>query len=395
MGAVVAAAVVAMVPYVTLMPVSSVNLLAAGVMGGGGYVTAQGRVAEVEPYRLFALAPEPYMTAQDAGETLNTLVHVGRAGGVANSMLDPVRTYDAGWIPAAPVPEWPTDMTPFWTDSIWAALAGGLSPQMAEYLGEVAANPAHAEFALLARVSDIDIVGTRYELPFADDMVFWSVPFPQYRGLREAANAHLGIAALRMSQGRTAEAEEAIREVISVGFILMDESPLLIGSMIGSSIVRAGGDALVQALLLDGRFGEAERLAASVDAAARAVALMDVGISADAGWQNFFENVPEVVSNPTTTRGLRWELLGILSQASPCLNLQRVVFGPDGEYLRWVDQTRAALVRHPAEDEFFDLLLRGMVARPPTALERAFAITMNQVTCTQILSEFSQAMQEM
>ena len=47
---------------------------------------------------------------------------------------------------------------------------------------------------------------------------------------------------------------------------------------------------------------------------------------------------------------------------TPCLNLHRMVFGPDEDYELFIADARDALVAHPSEEPLFELARRGWLA---------------------------------
>jgi hypothetical protein len=387
MSAVLILVFVAVVPPITLVPVSSVGAIVSSVPSGW-FSRIQRRSAEVEPYRTYRLDADQSISPAEAGEILNTLMYVGRGMLTREGMLPQVRIYEDRWFP-----EWPgEDRNPgdplFWGASLWAELAGGRSPELVTYLRQVEVHPAHVEFSRLARAQAIDILGGRYEIPFSDDMVSSSIPSPTYSGIRNAAQSHLGIAALRASEGRHEEAEEAIREVISVGFLLMEDAVSPVGYLVGGALMQAGGEALVLALTVRGRGDEADALSTRVAAARRAVAMLQS--STEPGAQARMRALMTVAANPERRRSLRWEYLQFISGITPCMNLQRVVFGPSDEYNQWVEDMRGSLVRYASDDSYFDVALRGIVAGgEPSFFVGLLAVAMGgseaQGSCAQLV----------
>lgn len=202
-------------------------------------------------------------------------------------------------------------------------------------------------------------MGGRYVVPFDEDLASWAVPIPRYTPVRQAANTHLGAAALAGAEGRWGDAERLAREVISVGFLLIDESPYLIGSMIGRVLVERGGATLERVLRGSGQTASANILAGSAESTRRAVALMTPNRRQELRGQAFLESLPSIVADSTVTRSIRWEYLGMISGLTPCLNLQRVVFGPGDDHEQWLQEVRADLVRFAADQHLFDLTVRG------------------------------------
>ena len=390
MATIVLAGVVAVLPPATLVPASSLGAVMSSV-GSFPFGRTQARLAAVEIYRPYRLEADPSVTAAEAGVILHALTYVGRAAESVDGLLPPARVYEASWYPTPPMEEWRPDVDLFWADSVWSWAARGMRPNERAYLTEAAAHPARAEFSRLAYAAAADVVAGRYVRPFGPEDVYWAIPIPRYDPLRRAANVHIGTAALRLAEGRPDEAERLVREVISVGFLLMDDSPLLIGAQLGRALAERGGLALERVLRASGRSAEADVLAATAAASQRAVSLASPGVQDRIEGQAFLENLPLIVADTAVNRSMRWEYLGILSALTPCLNLQRVVFGPGEDHEIWLADVRERLVRFPADRELFDLMVRGFgTASNPGALARLMAVSMGGMdrpgSCAQLIA---------
>lgn len=246
----------------------------------------------------------------------------------------------------------------------WSRAFGGLDTMSAgarDYFARVAAHPAHADFARLSRASSADIAGGRYD-PLGDTIGLYRLPIPRYSGIRLGAYAHIGKAIHETVQGRNADAERSLREVIGVGRLLMDDGPTVIDNLVGAVLVSHGGDALEAFYRATGRAEEAERLEWARSAATRAAERVGAGqlrrFTSGAALAAL-EASPAIVLDTTVSRGVRWERFMLVSTLTPCLNLHRTVFGPDEDYEEWLEDARASLVVHPREAEFFDLARQG------------------------------------
>jgi hypothetical protein len=69
-----------------------------------------------------------------------------------------------------------------------------------------------------------------------------------------------------------------------------------------------------------------------------------------------------MVLDTTVARGLRWEYFLGVTSLSPCLNLHRMVFGPDDDYTVFLDRAHEALVRFPSEEGLFALARDGWLS---------------------------------
>ncbi|HXV85352.1 MAG TPA: hypothetical protein VD793_01575, partial [Gemmatimonadales bacterium] len=185
---------------------------------------AQARLAAVEVLRRYGLDPDPAITEQAAGEALHVLLSVGRSEAERPAAeRPPVRVHAEPWWSAGGMGE--KFEQGEWIDSLFARRPAG-SPE-AVFLRQVAAHPGHAEFATVARARSADVIATRYQIPFDTSVTVVNLPIPRFTSIRQGARAHLARAAAELGQGRRAEAERTIREVISVGFRLLDDGPTL------------------------------------------------------------------------------------------------------------------------------------------------------------------------
>ena len=69
--------------------------------------------------------------------------------------------------------------------------------------------------------------------------------------------------------------------------------------------------------------------------------------------------MPDLVTNSEALRGLRWEYFATFNMLAPCINLHKMVFGPDEDYEEWRAEARDALVRVRGERDLFDLAESG------------------------------------
>jgi hypothetical protein len=207
--------------------------------------------------------------------------------------------------------------------------------------------------------------------------------------LREGASARIAAAAHDLANGRAADAEQKVREVVSVGLLLGDEGPTLIDNLIGNVVAETGGTALEGLYESAGRDADAERLR-ELQAAARRTA-QRIHTAPPEGTEAFVRSLPLLVMDTTTVRGLRWEFFGLTTMLTPCLNLHRMVFGPDDEYRRFLEEARASLVRWPSEAGLYELARagywRGGESRGGNIIGRLLAVSMRsgEGTCGDVM----------
>ena len=390
MVGVIVGAFLAVLPAMTFVPAASLGAVFSS-LGGWGYTRTLQRYGEAEAYRPYVLPADSTIAAAEAGELVHTITFVGMDRPVAEEVRTPERSYDTPWLPENPPEVAHPGVAPYWTDTIWVRAARGFSTEEAAFLRDAAAHPARADFARLARAPSVDVVGAFYHLPFDESETFFSLPFLQLSGLRGAAHSHLAHAAVLAADGRYDDAEEAVREVISTGFLLTDEAPLLMMNLVGLVMVHRGGVALANLFALRGEEERAEALRASARASGAAVETMTVGRDDQLSGQEFLERLPQIAANPNALPGMRWDMVHLVTVYSPCANLQRVVFGPDEDYYSWVSRVRASLVRHDSEEDFFELARRGLgPVTEPGFITRLLAVPMGglatQGSCAQVLA---------
>ncbi len=311
-------------------------------------------MAAVEAARPYRLPPDPALSTEAAGEALHALVMTGHAD--ADPLFRrPVRVYKPRTPPAGPPPFSPPVPGPDWI----RAAAAGLTPEQATYLRAFVAYPALAEFSTLARAGSIDIVGTRYVMPFPETLTQWELPIARMHTVRRAAEAMVARATLALDAGRVAAAEAALREVVSVGVVLTDDAPFTVDALVGATTAALGLASLEALYDAAGRDADAARLARLSDAVHRAAALAGGGARRRATGNTMRATAAAgaLVLDPDLPRGLRWQVASAYGVASECGSLRHRLFGESAEYREWKEQARAALVRSPAEAALFDVTL--------------------------------------
>lgn len=347
------------------------------------------RFASAEPLRSYTLAPDTTITPLAAGAMLHTLSFVGRPYRATEGVLPPNRTYPDPWFPATDTASKPSAE---WLAGIIDEMGRPLPADRREYMDSVAAHPAHAEFSRLARAGALDIAGVRWSMPLPSDITMTELSMPAMGTLHEAAYAHLARAAAQASRGRVAAADTTIREVLTIGLLMADESPTILDNLIGLVLAEMAGEALTS-LYRNTDDPDADALAWGIRSAGRSVARVRSPGVRDAAVR--LRAMPDQALDTAFLRGARWEYVGLLNTVGPCINLRRVVFGPGVEYRNWLDLAEARLVRYPGEAELFAVARGGLMGgdpdRPLSFSGRLMALTMGQAdrpgSCARVLSE--------
>jgi len=303
-------------------------------------------------------------TATTVGRALHSLEFVGAPMGAEDPHeLPPARPYTEPWFP-----------TDFYPDAfsegvgleVVLQIETGFAPEEVAAIRQAARHPAQSEFDILATADRIDMVATRWVTPFADSINVLTLPWPRFEALRTAALARVSLGVTQQLAGRPAMAEETMREVISTGFLLIEHGPTLIDNLIGVVIANIGGDALEGLYQVQGRTGDLETLRWSREAAEDAARAARTGIPED-DIHTTLRGIPDIVTNEDALRGLRWEYFATFNLLSPCINLHKMVFGPEDTYEEWLDETRETLVRVPGEAPLFDLAKADVYSGEPAS----------------------------
>jgi hypothetical protein len=344
-----------------------------------------------EVLRAYRLETDPSVTPQVAGEALQNLVFVGPTQRPETGERPPRQAYEQAWFTDPDVfPD------PFSESAARDLMARGFSSFSGEErtsLQQAAEHPAHAEFERLAHAAIADIPGTRWTIPFPAGTTVFELPWPRFAALRTAGLAQVARAAVQMSEGSPADAERSVREVISAGFLLVDEGPTLVDNLMGVALVTMGGDALEELYKKTARAEEAERIRWARESAAKSASMARVG-NTEQDIHTLLRGIPDLVEREDALRGLRWEYLATFNMLAPCINLQKTVFGPDATYDEWMERAQSALARVPGEAALFELARSGAGGvgdvRPSSGLARLVGLTLGTRTqpgsCARLLS---------
>ena len=303
------------------------------------------RIRRLEDYR----APvDTTITPLRAGQALQAISRNGPGGTIARFEREPVIT-----IPPQPRTALPPDPFPL-TEGGWMAYAfrgarRGLTLTQRDYLRAVADNSAMEEFRTLARARAMDLPAAFWDL--RDAATFMYLPIPRFSPVKAAAHANIAQAALDFADGRPADAERRLKEVVSVGFHLINDGHTLIENLIGAVVVSSARTGLVALYEATGRDRDARFLSTQNDPEPPSE-LSDIRTS---GLEETYRNVSARVLDTTTLPGLRWELLNAFLAFQPCTDMHQVIFGPDSLHLATMATARSTMVRRPSDSAFFAL----------------------------------------
>lgn len=341
---------VTLIPTVTVAITASIGPILADI-AVPSFLSVQEMAGAAETLRRYRLPSDGSATPSQAGQALQNLAFVG-GGEVEPWERPPTTTYETGWFPDPDL--FPDPYSETVARNLMARPMTSFSPDEQAALQQAASHPAHSEFHLLARAGLVDVVSGRWTLPFPDSLTFQGLPWPRFAEVRAAGMAQVAKAAVEVSTGHLDEAEETLRELISTGFLLMDQGPTLIDNLMGVVLTNIGGDALEGYLERVGRSADAEALHWAREGSRAAARKARAGIVTE-DIHSLIQGIPDLVEDGDALRGLRWEYFATFNLLAPCINVHKMVFGPDETYDEWRERARALLVRVRGEQDLFQL----------------------------------------
>jgi hypothetical protein len=315
-------------------------------------LSVQELAGRAEVLRAYRMEADASIDAGAAGSALQNIGFVGTAGSAEPWERPPTVVYEGGWFPESGA--FPDPFSESVAADLMATELAEFTPEEQAALRQAAAHPAHEAFHLLAQATLVDIVSGRWTLPFPDTLSYASLPWPRFAAFRTAGLAQVAKAAVEVADGRPAQAEITLRELISTGFLLIDQGPTLIDNLMGVVLTNLGGDALEAYYRRTGQAAQADALAAVRQGAANAVRRARAGLLQE-DVHALLQGIPALVENEDALRGARWEYFATFNMLAPCMNLNRMVFGHDESYSAWRLRARDALVRVDGERELFEL----------------------------------------
>ncbi|MFQ5703606.1 MAG: hypothetical protein ACE5HT_06235 [Gemmatimonadales bacterium] len=349
------------VPLATLTLTGAIGTVITSI-AVPNFSRSQARFAVSELLRPYSAPPDGSVTAEQAGEALLSLMWVGTEWDPTGVLHRPQRKYVERWFPVGDDTVAGSATVPRrnWALGLFGRVRD-LSGTERAYLEKVASHPAHREFEILAAASGTDIIGTRYTLPLPDTLSPFALRIPEFAGMTQAVSAHVAQAVWELLRSRPRLAERKVREVIAAGFALIDDGPTVIDGLLGVRVVKTGGDALQQLYVVTGRAKDAEALQHVLAGIERVPKRAVLAKRAGADLEHELRTIQFAVTDESTARSIRWEYLAIFATLAPCVNLQKVVFGPGESYERWLVTAEQSLVRRPSDKAMFTFLERGLL----------------------------------
>ena len=324
------------------------------------YGNTRAKVHRVQRLAAYRVPVDSSISPLRAGQALYAVARTG-AGGRPPQRFEAKPTIQ---IPPFSLPDAPP---PFGNgsrlaDAFAVAARRALTDDQRRYLSAASRNPALAEFRLAAAAPHLDIWAALYEIPPGSRMSIMDLPVLQFSGIRTAAASNIASAALDLAGGQREDAERRLREVISVGFLIMNHGRTTLESLIGASIVNVGRESLDAFFQATGRPAEARAVAASSDPSFEMLGDQE---RRRVRQDEINAALRRIVLDSTELRGLRFEMLLNYSY-SPCSDLRQMLFGPDAAHRATMDSARLALVRTSSDSLIFSFVEQPLDTRHMT-----------------------------
>lgn len=238
-------------------------------------------------------------------------------------------------------------------DSLFLAVARGLSPEEQAYLREFASDPRFPAFERLAQAPTFDELAFMHLYlggPAINEETTWlSFPVPSYTGVREVGYNKVAQAALLLSEGDSDGAERALREIVSVALLLADDGTSLMTGLIGSIVGVRGIEGL---RTLYAQTGELEKLAQIQEQ------LSDVPVDESPGNPSGEAAILQFLGDPGWLRSMKWDLLPALLFSHACGHPYGLLGGIPTEVDALVrGPIHDQMVKHRSEETYFEALI--------------------------------------
>ena len=338
--------------------VLSLPIIAVTTSGGAilqiripSFGNTEERVRETAYGRAYRLPVDPAVSPSEGGLLLARLAppRVSPGTPIAEFVHVPPDTVASPAYPAQCDAAFGGYITDGLDDAFERAHAGTMTPAQVDCLRGIDAMPGFALLAALARAPEADYWGAVLTIPLPPHVTPYTLPVPRDRVLRELAYAGALKAAWASGQGRAADAEQTLREILSVGYLLVDDGEFLLTPLVGTVVAGIALRSLEDHYRLSGMAEAARQLATRRDSAGvvtETLALQTERVSqwgsADPG--TLRDVTIATVGDSTVLPGMRWEMLGVMSEL-PCTNVRELLFGPAPDLRQAWERAEAELAR--------------------------------------------------
>jgi len=228
--------------------------------------TVENRLEEMDRLRVLRHVTDGTITPLQAGEALARITPLGATAddfrapfhGVASERLKQIV------LPALPLFATARDVlptSPLDPTKLIIAASKGVTADEAAWLERNATMALWQDADLVARAAQVDVLGGRFAQPMPSERLPWSMPIPKNADVRKLAVAGVARAAWHVTRNEWREADAALRTVVSIGFVMIDDGGSIIEALMGRAVVEIGRDGLSQLAAVRGD-AELQRLTA-------------------------------------------------------------------------------------------------------------------------------------
>jgi hypothetical protein len=242
-----------------------------------------------------------------------------------------------------------------WTVAAFAVARRGFNVEQRSFLRGLAQSPALSLFRVVARAPEADL-GAVWEVPADATVSAAELPLMRLQSLRSLASSNVAAAALDLEAGRTAVAEQRLREVISIGFLVQRGGRSTIEENYGSILVNYGRASLEGLYAAVGRNAEAALVSAKSDSAIPST----IGNSNRVRTDDLYATLRRRILDTTEMTGTRWQLLLGPFAYLPCTSVRQMIFGASKQHRESLEEFRVALVKYPSDARRFTMTARSM-----------------------------------
>ncbi|MES2179947.1 MAG: hypothetical protein V4550_18950 [Gemmatimonadota bacterium] len=365
-AAAILATVVVIIPM--LVPFGLVGVLGErfGAYMQPRYTNTDERLNRADAMRRFALPKDPSIAPLQAGLAFNALQPADTRKSAFSLVELPSRA-DAFWRDEELEPGLfpkarPTQVRGLPNPNLILGLVpAGFSKEEREFLERVATAPIWRTLDSVTRAPAVDMLGGRFRLPYPDSAHVFEMPLSKFAATKELAYASQVRAAYHLSRQQRDSAENVLRSIVSLGFVLIDNGTTLIDESLGAILVGIGRTALTDYYALT-KNPEATALKALNETKSNEVARAAGPATRSAAEAR--AAMIAIVRDSTARRGIRFEMLTMLS-FTPCTNLRELAFGSRGDVTEAIQLARKQLPRYPSEVALIDLSTRALTREFP------------------------------
>lgn len=270
-----------------------------------------------------------------------------------------------------------------WGVAAFAVARRGFTAEQRAFLGAASRNPSLPQFRRLARARAVDIGGGLWDVPL-DSVIGWpELPVMRAQQLRAAWSGNLAAAALDLEAGRTALAEQRVREAISVGFLVQNGARAQMEEVIGGVLVSSGRYSLEAFYRAVGRHQEADSISAKSDPQ------IALGPANERLPQNLDSVLRHRILDTTQLLTTRWQLALGPFMHLPCTEKRFWFLGPNAAHRAAQKEFHDALVQYPSDERRFAMPVRTAVQlldppsrgrSTPTRERSKFALAIGRMT---------------